>query len=123
MILYRDATGVIVGTQVEAKRMGKGWEQVNVPVDKQGLIDYLNATRLPDPDDVPFEVDQIVVAPEMRQVIREVNFDDDAFEPYAAVKIHLDKLCLAVAELDGTDLGFVALEVAARFKAMSKEPA
>ena len=43
MKLYRDTHGVIVGTQYEAKRMGKGWEQIDVPVDKQGLIDYLNA--------------------------------------------------------------------------------
>lgn len=42
MKLYRDATGVIVGTQYEAKRMGKGWVPIDVPVDKQGLIDYLN---------------------------------------------------------------------------------
>jgi hypothetical protein len=43
MILYRDKTGVVVGTQAEAKRMGKGWTQLIVPTDKQGLIDYLNA--------------------------------------------------------------------------------
>ncbi len=42
MRLYRDAHGVIVGTQVEAKRMGKGWEQIDVPVDKPGLIYWLN---------------------------------------------------------------------------------
>lgn len=43
MRLYKDATGVIVGTQAEARRMGKDWEQIDVPTDKQGLIDYLNA--------------------------------------------------------------------------------
>jgi len=43
MRLYICADGSYAGTQADAKAMGKGWEQVEVPTDKAGLIDYLNA--------------------------------------------------------------------------------
>lgn len=43
MRLYRTVDGIYVGTQFEAKRDGKGWKLVEVPTDKQGLIDWLNA--------------------------------------------------------------------------------
>ena len=42
MNLYLTNTGRYVGTQVEAKASGLGWTPEEVPVDKQGLIDYLN---------------------------------------------------------------------------------
>lgn len=37
------ANGTYCGTQVEAKAINKQFEQVEVPVDKAGLIEYLNA--------------------------------------------------------------------------------
>lgn len=46
MKLYRTATGTFVGTQDDARRGGKGWTQVDVPTDKQGLLGYLNANIL-----------------------------------------------------------------------------
>ena len=36
------AQGRYVGTQAEAKRLDKGFAQVDVPTDKEGLIGYLN---------------------------------------------------------------------------------
>lgn len=36
------ANGQYVGTQAEARKIDKGFEQVEVPTDKEGLIDYLN---------------------------------------------------------------------------------
>ena len=40
------ANGTYVGTQAEAKAVTKDFEQVEVPVDKAGLIDYLNGLRM-----------------------------------------------------------------------------
>jgi hypothetical protein len=45
MRLYLTAAGVYAGTQAEAKRDGKGWQLEEVPTDKYGLIDYLNALK------------------------------------------------------------------------------
>lgn len=45
MRLYITTSGRYVGTQDEARKEGKGWYQVDVATDKAGLIDYLNALR------------------------------------------------------------------------------
>ena len=45
MRLYITQTGKYVGTQADAKADGKNWHQVEVPTDKPGLIEYLNALR------------------------------------------------------------------------------
>lgn len=37
------ANGTYVGTQAEARKLDKGFKPVTVPVDKEGLIAYLNA--------------------------------------------------------------------------------
>ncbi len=42
MKLYLAADGFYVGTQAEAKKLGKGWEQIDIPTDKEGLIEHLN---------------------------------------------------------------------------------
>jgi len=39
------ANGVYVGTQDEARKINKTFEQVEVPTDKAGLIEYLNGLR------------------------------------------------------------------------------
>ena len=44
MRLYRTRTGRWVGTQTDARADGKGWQQVEVPTDKPGLLTFLNAT-------------------------------------------------------------------------------
>lgn len=40
------ANGQYVGTQAEAKKIDRSFEQVEVPTDKEGLIDWLNQARL-----------------------------------------------------------------------------
>lgn len=57
MIIYKDAVGVYVATQAEAKRLGKGWEQVEVPTTdgRVALCDWLNKQTFennygPEPD-------------------------------------------------------------------------
>lgn len=37
------ASGHYIGTQAEAKKVDRGFRQVDVPTDKDGLIGYLNA--------------------------------------------------------------------------------
>lgn len=37
------ANGLYVGTQAEAKKLDRDFTQVEVPTDKEGLINYLNA--------------------------------------------------------------------------------
>ena len=44
MRLYRKADGTVVGTQADA---GKGYAQIEVPVDKAGLIDWINVNAGP----------------------------------------------------------------------------
>lgn len=39
------ANGRYVGTQAEARKIDRGFRPVTVPVDKDGLIGYLNALR------------------------------------------------------------------------------
>lgn len=36
------ANGRYIGTQADAKKLDKDFEQVEVPTDKEGLLDYLN---------------------------------------------------------------------------------
>ena len=47
MILYRSSKGQWVGTQRDAQRyFPKDWEQVDVPVSKEYLIEFLNAHKV-----------------------------------------------------------------------------
>lgn len=62
MRLYETRTGEIVGTQAEAKASGKGWQLVDVPVDKAGLIAHLNSNRHI-PCDLPHETTERLPAP------------------------------------------------------------
>jgi hypothetical protein len=62
MKLYETRTGEIVGTQAEAKASGRGWQQVEVPTDKPGLIAYLNNNRHI-PCDLPHETTERLPAP------------------------------------------------------------
>lgn len=112
MKLYRDTHGVIVGTQYEAKRMGKGWEQIDVPVDKQGLIDYLNAIpreqtdRLPAPQIEPTR-DEIVNSntPEMQVKARQL------MQPsYTAQSVALDEQWDALPLPRKLDFAALAME-------------
>ena len=42
MKLYTNGKGDWAGTQADAKKLKGGFKQVEVPVDKAGLLDYLN---------------------------------------------------------------------------------
>jgi hypothetical protein len=47
MILYRSSKGQWVGTQRDAQRyFPKDWEQVDVPVSKEYLIEFLNVHKV-----------------------------------------------------------------------------
>ena len=63
MNLYLTAAGSYVGTQADAKLAGPGWSPEEVPVDKQGLLDYLNelVARQPVDDPVPQLVEPVEI--------------------------------------------------------------
>ena len=44
MKLYTNNAGDWAGTQADAKKLKGGFTQVEVPVDKAGLLDYLNGS-------------------------------------------------------------------------------
>lgn len=132
MRLYRDAHGVIVGTQAEAKRMGKGWEQIDVPTDKQGLIDYLNSYR------PTFELQgstlladtlPTTAQDEQNEVLEALpvqRFADTAKEHRLAERAaflgtseEIALLTDRIGELDGWPLGQVALAAATRLKELA----
>ena len=47
MKLYRNSSGVWAGTQADARKMcGKGYQTVDVPVDKPSLLRFLNANKV-----------------------------------------------------------------------------
>jgi len=120
MKLYRDAHGVVVGTQAEAKRMGKGWTAFEVPVDKQGLIDWLNAQE---PAVTLHEQPVDPTWPTPLEVFDETRRDRIIMDPQPTATrapLSRDRVCEAVSDYNGTDLGYVALEVAARFTCLAK---
>lgn len=120
MKLYIKADGQYAGTQKDA---GKGHTPVDVPVDKAGLIDYLNAmgaapvAALSDED--RFANNYVADREAEEKARHRSQAEIDAlFEPtYRALPC--DKVCAAVSSYSGTDLGMVALEVAARYKALA----
>ena len=49
MKLYKNSNGVWAGTQADARKMcGKDYRQVDVPVDKTGLLQFLNINQVGD---------------------------------------------------------------------------
>ena len=47
MKLYRNSDGVWAGTQADARKMcGKDYRTVDVPVDKAGLLQFLNVNKV-----------------------------------------------------------------------------
>lgn len=56
MRLYINTERQWSGTQADAKAMGERYEQIDVPVDKAGLIDFLNGkTFMPRPSTAIFQ--------------------------------------------------------------------
>ncbi len=133
MRLYLTATGRYVGTQAEARADGKDWTPEEVPTDKAGLIAYLNRLTLVDPtpttastplDDIRqsnTEEARVKANVLMNQPLTQAKVDE-MFEPRATRPVLArDAVCDIISRYEGTDLGYVALEVAARYTALSKE--
>ena len=55
MRLYSDGRGEWVGTQAETRKSKFKFEQVEVPTDKKGLLEFLNNQKLPVDD--PAQID------------------------------------------------------------------
>ena len=132
MNLYRDAHGVIVGTQAEAKRMGKGWVPIEVPTDKQGLIAYLNSLVLADTDDYPPAPEGLPIAdwcklnegvPLSHRHATQAEVDAMFTPPPAKVPGNgptVDDMVETIMELDGFKLGNVAVAVTERISQLTK---
>jgi hypothetical protein len=129
MKLYIDATGKYVAKQDEAKRAGKGWHQVEVPTTdgRQALADYLNALRWSEQKIVEqdFQTVGTVTGDPHSEDDHKPAFTqeqvDEMFTPSTKViDLPRDKVCELISTYEGTDLGYVALEVAARFEALAK---
>lgn len=63
------ANGTYVGTQAEAKAITKNFELVEVPVDKAGLIDYLNGLCAAASEDAPAVVIENTPPPALSEPI------------------------------------------------------
>jgi hypothetical protein len=114
------------GLKVRAPEM-----QHDVPTDKAGLMGYINAMFAAGEQAVeraPTQADQIEAAAD--------RFEQDAakdhkpaytqeqvdamFQPRSKeAPLDRDAVCTAIADMDGTDLGMVALEVTARIKSLA----
>ena len=67
MILYRSSKGQWVGTKRDAqKKFPRDWEEFNVPVSKNGLLEFLNMFKV-----CATQIEQqqpVVVAPDPEQI-------------------------------------------------------
>lgn len=90
------AHGTYVGTQAEAKAITKDFELVEVPVDKAGLIDYLNGLCAAIVDDTPAVVIENTPPTTIIELPREPIDLDSAFE---AAPLSM-QLRLAVVAID-----------------------
>ncbi|MEO1169633.1 MAG: hypothetical protein AAFW97_13075 [Pseudomonadota bacterium] len=74
MRLYRTADGEWIGTQADARSAaeGRGWEQVEVPTDKAGLLGFLNDMEAKNPRR---EASSILQAPEEAEAVKQSNRD------------------------------------------------
>lgn len=125
MRLYRKADGTIVGTQAEA---GKGFTQIDVPVVKAGLIDWLNINLPSNGDAAPRRIDCTThEQPDMIRLegplpgrLTQAKVDAMFADPEGKPPLHRDEVCHSISQYEGTDLGMVALEVAARYSSLAK---
>jgi hypothetical protein len=127
MILYIDATGKYVTKQDEAKRAGKGWHQVEVPTTdgRQALADYLNAVRWSEHAIETCTVGTVTGDPHSEdepqtKAMTQQQVDAMFTPPSKVIELPRDKVCELISTYTGTDLGYIALEVAHRFEVLSK---
>lgn len=118
MNLYLTAKGRFVGTQAEAKADGKGWTLEVVPVDKEGLIAYLNAMKVAPVTEAVAAVAAVAEAP-VRTHRSQADIDA-MFSAPEPKRLSRDVVCHTISVMKGTDLGMVALELAARFESLAK---
>lgn len=127
----------LVGTQIDAKRLarehGTGWEQVDVPTDKTGLMEYINKLKADANAELHYSNSQqttVVEEVAERPMNPDVGLDDDGHPKrrsgFTSTQVetcklekrsdHVQDLCYHISKLtSGKDLGLVALEVAAKF--------
>lgn len=128
----------LVGTQIDAKRLarqrGTSWEQVDVPTDKTGLMEYINQLKADVSSEMHGTSNELsqpaYTQTEDRPMNPDVGLDDDGHPKrrsgYTSVQVetcnlekrsdHVQDLCYHISKLTtGKDLGLVALEVAAKF--------
>jgi hypothetical protein len=146
MRLYLTAAGIYAGTQVEAKRDGKGWHEEIVPTDKTGLIDYLNALRfkevappipatheewrtlheqqpvLSEPETAQDQQDEVLEEAAIREAFQRTVPQHRLAERAAFLGTSEEIALLAdrIGELDGWPLGQVALAAASRLKELAE---
>ncbi len=137
MKLYIAANGYYVGTQVEAKKLGKQWQDEDVPVDKQGLITKLNQIiaqqQLAQPargyDEGYLEatvstLEHVPVLPPLDELeaseMRAARMAPPQ-RPLFSTGSDVDAICEAVEDLDGFKLGQVAMSVCGRLQELTKE--
>lgn len=130
MKLYITAAGVYVGTQAEAKRDGKGWRPEEVPVDKYGLIDYLNklkfdSAKIVEVPSTPFS-ESISLTEQPLYVAGDPLRDPAPRKPAfkqvedGHFRVSREAVLQSIANSGAGDLGYYAMEIAARFETISK---
>lgn len=134
-----------LGTQAEAKRIhkmrGMEYDQIDVPVDKEGLMAFLNQRQVLcdpvgegsiTPQSTPY-LDSLhdngdAETHETIESWPKVRFDDSAFEPASTKRADsrlwssgpdIDAMCDAIGELDGHHLGNVTMAISCRLKALA----
>lgn len=87
MRFYRTTSGAWAGTQADA---GKGFETIEVPTDKPGLLDWLNANARP-------ENAAVIITPPPAPPARQQQPSIDAGAAYLDHSIKIDELIQAAS--------------------------
>jgi hypothetical protein len=105
--LYVTPAGRWTGTQAEAKELGRddgGWQQRDVPTDKEGLLDFLNRHGVGEQDDIArstngFPPRQAEPAPPAASNYTEqaIRFEDAFAAMPLALKLHFAALAMEEA--------------------------
>lgn len=110
MNLYRDEAGHWTGTQADAKLTGAPWALVEVPVDKAGLIAFLNNMEIELRDKVPtFSMDADVYPELPPPLMKVVSAPPTAIDVYKPHKIDssadvVEEILASTGQLFGTYL-------------------
>lgn len=91
MRLYTDNNGKWAGTQAEAKRDLKDWQQHEVPVSKEALLEFLNQYKVSISDQVLDTSSEPSSPPSKISFLDEHNLRS-AFEAAALVRGHIRRV-------------------------------